>query len=129
MTTVTNAMQLVAQARANIQEIKPAQLAEILTNSPTIIDVREPHEFVAGHVPGAVCIPRGVLEFQVDAHPAVNCEQDAALVDKNQTLYIYCLTGGRSALAAESLQKMGYSNVTSVEGGWKAWSEQKMPTA
>ncbi len=129
MSTFTTAQQLVADARSRIREIEPEQMAEKLAENPTIIDVREPHEFVSGHIPGAVCIPRGVLEFQVDAHPAVNGEQDPALVDKNQPLYIYCLTGGRAALAADSLQRMGYTNVTSIAGGWKAWSEKKLPSA
>ncbi|MGV6852329.1 MAG: rhodanese-like domain-containing protein [bacterium] len=124
------AMRLVAEARQNITEISPQDMANKLGQKDfALIDVREPHEFVAGHLPGAVCIPRGVLEFQVDAHPAVNGEQDSSLVDRDRELIIYCLTGGRAALAAESLQKMGYTNVKSIAGGWKIWTESKLPTA
>ncbi len=124
------AMRLVADARQNITEISAEQMQNKLDESGyALIDVREPHEFVSGHLPGASCIPRGVLEFQVDAHPAVNGEQDISLLDRDRELIIYCLTGGRAALAAESLQKMGYSNVKSIAGGWKAWTEAKLPTA
>lgn len=79
-----------------------------------LIDVRENDEFRGGHIPGARGIGRGVLEYHI--HDEVP--------DANREIVLYCRGGNRSALAADSLQKMGYSNVHSMTGGWRAWAEK-----
>lgn len=109
------AMDLVAAAKRQIREIEPAQ-ASALIGKTLILDVREPSEYAAGCLPGAINIPRGVLEFKIHGHPAFQHQQDAEIL-------VYCLTGGRSALAAETLQKLGYANPLSLAGGFKAWQE------
>jgi len=116
--------QLVAEAKARIREIDAAELASLQARGVPVIDVREPAEFGAGHVPGAVSIPRGVLEFEVDGHPAVNCERDPALAHRDQPVVLYCRSGGRSALAAEALMRLGFVQPLSLAGGFMAWSEQ-----
>lgn len=115
------AADLVADARRQIREIRPGQLAS-QANDCILIDVREPAEFETGHIAGAINIPRGVLEFQVDAHPAVANVGDPALSHKEQPVVVYCRTGGRSALAALNLQRMGFSDVRSIAGGVTDWA-------
>lgn len=113
------AQDLVAAAKQQISEVDVAAARERLTTN-LILDVREPNEFAAGHLPGAVNIPRGVLEFQIGGHPAFQGKQQAPTV-------VYCQGGGRSALATQVLQQMGYSAVVSMAGGFKAWAESGLP--
>jgi rhodanese-related sulfurtransferase len=115
------ANELVAQAKAKIKEVTVEELKQSMATMPIIIDVREPEEYAAGHIYGAINIPRGVLEFQVEGHPAVAQKLAPELQIKDAEIFLYCRTGGRSALAAESLQKMGFKNVRSVAGGFLAW--------
>ena len=100
--------ELVAAARAAIQEIDGDQLLQLQATGTPVVDVREPAEFAAGHLPGAVNIPRGVLEFEVDGHPAVNGVKDPALAHRESAIVVYCRSGGRSALAAEALKRLGF---------------------
>lgn len=120
------AAELVADARRQIREISPSEFAADTLGS-VLIDVREPAEFETGHIASAVNIPRGVLEFQVDAHPAVANVSDPALSHKEQPLVVYCRTGGRSALAALNLQRMGFTDVRSVAGGITEWANAGLP--
>jgi rhodanese-related sulfurtransferase len=113
------AMDLVAAAKQQIREISPTE-AQALLGKARILDVREPAEFAAGKLPGAVNIPRGVLEFQIGNHPTFTGAQDAELL-------VYCLSGGRSALAVEALQKLGYGKAVSLAGGFKSWSDAGLP--
>jgi rhodanese-related sulfurtransferase len=113
------AMDLVAAAKRQIKEIEPAQ-ALPLVGKVLILDVREPDEYAAGCLPGAVNIPRGVLEFKIDTHPTFRDQQEADIL-------VHCQSGGRSALAAEVLQKLGYTKVISLAGGFKAWQEAGGP--
>ena len=92
-----------------------------------MVDVREPAEFETGYIPGSINIPRGVLEFQVDAHPAVANVSDEALSHKERPIVVVCRTGGRAALSAVNLQRLGFSNVRSITGGVIAWGEAGMP--
>lgn len=117
------AQDLVAQARAVVEEIDPARLRALQAAGTPVIDVREPQEFAEGHLPGAVNIPRGVLEFQVDGHPAVNAKTDPTLSHRREAVILYCRTGGRSALAAEALKRMGFERPLSLAGGWLHWVE------
>ena len=82
-----------------------------------LIDVREESEFAAGHVPGAVHIGKGVIERDIEAK----------VPDAATPLVLYCGGGFRSALAADALQKMGYTNVISMDGGWRSWTEKGQP--
>ena len=116
--------QLVAEARARIREIDPADLRALQARGVPVIDVREPAEYAAGHVPGAASIPRGVLEFEVDGHPAVNGTRDPALAHRDQPVVLYCRSGGRSALAAEALLRLGFAEPLSLAGGFMAWTAQ-----
>jgi rhodanese-related sulfurtransferase len=112
-------MDLVNAAKQHIREITPAEAGSLL-DKKKILDVREPAEYAAGRLPGAINIPRGVLEFQIGTHPAF-------VGDRNAEIIVYCLSGGRSALAVESLQKLGYGQAVSLAGGFKAWSEAGQP--
>jgi rhodanese-related sulfurtransferase len=109
------AMDLVTQAKKHIVEIDITAAKNALEAS-LILDVREPAEYAAGHLPGAFNIPRGVLEFKIDSHPDFQNKHDAHII-------VYCQTGGRSALATEALNKMGFNNAVSMAGGFKAWTE------
>ncbi|MFC7301778.1 rhodanese-like domain-containing protein [Cognatiluteimonas weifangensis] len=120
------AADLVAQARARIREIAP-QALHAQPQPSVLIDVREPAEFQTGHLAGAVNIPRGVLEFQVEAHPAVANVSDPALAHKTQAIVLYCRTGGRAALAALSLQQMGFTQACSLAGGIDGWIAAGLP--
>ncbi len=114
------AMELVQEAKAEIREMDLHQAHDKHQSEQTaIIDVRETHEFAGGHIPGAHHISRGMLEFKADSHPA--------LKDKNQEILVYCKTGGRAALAAHQLKKMGYTNVHSIQGGMDAWTKAEHP--
>lgn len=110
---------LVDAARRQVREISAAGLPGELKANPqaALIDVREESEFAAGRIRGAEHLGKGVIERDIEArHP-----------DKDQPLYLYCGGGYRSALAALNLQQMGYTRVTSVDGGWKALKDL-MPT-
>ena len=126
MTRTLTASDLVAEARAQVREIEPTAFAAH-RGAVVVIDVREPAEFETGHIPGSINIPRGVLEFQVDAHPAVAHVGDPALSHQERPLVVVCRTGGRAALAAANLQRMGFVDVRSIAGGVNAWGEAGLP--
>ena len=103
---------LVNDARTRVKEVDASEMPEILKKDPKakLIDTREESEFAAGHVEGAEWIGKGVIERDIESlHP-----------DKAEPLYLYCGGGFRSVLAAEILQRMGYTTVYSVDGGWRA---------
>lgn len=114
-----SAMDFVAEARQQVSETDHAGVESLMNDACVILDVREPAEFEAGHLPGAVNIPRGVLEFRIAQHPATADAAGAYLV--------YCKNGGRSVLACQTLQRMGYDKVRSVSGGFDAWAEAGRP--
>ena len=115
--------ELVAAARSRIREV---EAGDCLAGVALVVDVREPAEFAQGHLPGAVNLPRGVLEFQIRAHPAIagRTTGSSAL-----PLLLYCLTGGRSALAADSLGQLGFEDVRSLAGGLQAWRNAGLPVS
>jgi rhodanese-related sulfurtransferase len=113
---------LVAEARSQITEVSPEALAAEDPGGYALIDVREPAEYLSGHIAGALHIPRGVLEFQIEANPAVACVTEPALALRERPIVLYCRTGGRSALAAQSLQNLGFTRVRSLAGGITAWT-------
>ncbi|WP_019601019.1 rhodanese-like domain-containing protein [Teredinibacter turnerae] len=104
---------LVAEAKAEIKELSLEESVLALKDADFVIDVREPDEFRAGHLPGAINIPRGLLEFKLSA--------DAPLENREAKFIIYCKTSGRAALAASSMKSMGYQQVKSIAGGYDAW--------
>lgn len=114
-----NAHDLVAEAKALIREVSLEQADAAIRDAAALIDVREPEEFQAGHLPGAMNIPRGVLEFRLSAMPELEA--------RDLPLLIYCKTSGRAALAARSLQEMGYLQVQSLAGGFDAWQAAGKP--
>ena len=113
---------LVAAAKARIREIDHAELETLRAKGAPLVDVREPGEFADGRIPGAVNIPRGVLEFEVDGHPAVNCIKDPALSHRELPVILSCRSGARSALAAAALKDLGFSEPVSLAGGFMGWT-------
>ena len=113
-------LQIVEQARSRIPECSATELKGMLEDgSPlVVIDVRERHEFEAGHLEGSVHIGKGVLERDIEKHGLAD---DARLV-------LYCGGGFRSAIAAQSLKQMGFSNASSLWGGWRAIVAENLPT-
>jgi rhodanese-related sulfurtransferase len=112
------AQQMLSQAKDNIAVVTPAQAKMNFDQGGYLfIDVRDPNEYKMGHIPNAVNISRGLLEFRIASQ----------VPDKNAKLVVYCKTGGRSALATETLGSMGYVNVASMDGGWEAWSKDGYP--
>lgn len=111
--------QLVTEAKSQIREIAAAEAAQLLHQGALCLDVREIGEHEIERLPGAINIPRGVLEFRIGEHPA--------FADKSRTLLVYCKTGGRSALAALNLQRLGYHGVISLAGGIETWRNQGLP--
>jgi rhodanese-related sulfurtransferase len=83
-----------------------------------LVDVREESEWARGHIPNAVHLGKGIIERDIEK----------AIPDKSATVVLYCGGGFRSALAADNLQKMGYSNVISMDGGWREWTQAGFPT-
>ena len=128
MKMMKTAEQLIQNAKIRIHEVGVDELFEAMKNHKTIlIDVREPDEFQAAAIDRAVNYPRGVLEMRIHQHPLAShhCDALQALEHlKDQTIYLICGTGGRSALAADTLQHMGFTQVKSVQGGYRAWLEQ-----
>lgn len=114
-----SAHDLVASAKSNIREVSVDQADGALKAADLVIDVREADEYQAGHIPGAVNIPRGLLEFKLDTDPTLNA--------RNLKLVVYCKTSGRAALSAQSLKEMGYLDVSSIAGGFDAWAEAGKP--
>lgn len=103
-------------AKSKIQEITNEHLKSRMgtPDAPVLIDVREDHEWAKGHIPGAVHLGRGILERDIEAlYP-----------DFSSTIVLYCGGGFRSALAADSIQKMGYTNVKSLAGGYSGWTDK-----
>ncbi len=107
--------QMVKASKEGLTEIKPTDLESLMKKKAKfiLVDVREPQEFKAGNIPGSVNIPRGLLEFKITKQ----------YPDKAANIILYCKSGGRAALAAESLRRIKYNNVKSIVGGWEAWSE------
>lgn len=113
----TRTEDLVVYAKQHIVEIDVSKARQLLaTANITLVDTREESEFAAGHIDGAILLPRGVLEFKLGQYPE--------LADRSRTILIYCRSGGRSALAAQTLQQLGYTQVLSMAGGYEAWQQQ-----
>ncbi len=112
---------LVNAARAGVKEcsVEEARARLASVHPLYFIDVREDHEYAAGHAAGAKHLSKGIVERDIEI----------AVPDKGAEVILYCGGGFRSVLVADTLQKMGYTNVTSMDGGWRAWNEAGAPTA
>ena len=110
---------LVNDAKSRIRETDVEGYMEMLARGekPALIDVREDHEFGAAHVKGAVHLSKGIIERDIEAK----------FPDKDTTLVLYCGGGFRSALVADALGKMGYTQAISLDGGWRALKESGLP--
>lgn len=116
--------EIVAAAKAGIENLRPGELAaELRGGDVLLIDVREPDEVSSAVIPGAIVVPRGMLEFRAD--PATPHHLEAFAPDRR--VIVYCAAGSRSALAARSLQQLGYSDVAHLDGGFTAWVEDGHP--
>lgn len=103
---------IVRDAKSRIREVQPAEVKTMLEQGEkrVFLDVREPNEFNLGHLPGAVHVPRGSLELRIEA-----------AVPREARIVVYCSAGLRSAMAADTLQEMGYGDVVSMAGGWREY--------
>jgi len=114
-----SAQDLIGEARRAINTITVGEAKRLLDSGDYMfIDVREPDEFKMGHIPGAVNIPRGLLEFRIGGQ----------VPGKNAKIVVYCKSGGRSSLATYTVKvKMGYVNALNMAGGWDAWLKAGYP--
>lgn len=112
-------LKLVQDSKARVKEVSVQQVREKLARKEPFhfVDVREESEWAAGHIKGAVHLGKGILERDVEKQ----------IPDLSAPIILYCGGGFRSALAADNLQKMGYRNVLSMDGGWSAWVESGGP--
>jgi len=113
-------LKLVKDAKSRVQEVGFREIKRRLDAREKIVlvDVREDSEWAQGHLPGATHLGKGVIERDVERF----------FPDKEDPLVLYCGGGYRSALAGDSLQKMGYTKVISMDGGWRAWVQAGYPT-
>jgi rhodanese-related sulfurtransferase len=113
-------LRLVRDAKTRIKEEDFREIKKKLDagEKMTLVDTREDNEWARGHIPNALHLGKGVIERDIEK----------AIPDKGTTLVLYCGGGYRSALAADNLQKMGYRNVISMDGGWRGWTEAGFPT-
>jgi rhodanese-related sulfurtransferase len=108
-------LNLVNDAKTRVREISVAETQQRMraNNDAILIDVREDNEWDAAHAAGAIHLGKGIIERDIER----------TVPDQNTELILYCGGGYRSALATDALQKMGYTNVFSMDGGWRAWQE------
>jgi rhodanese-related sulfurtransferase len=110
-------LKLVDDAKSRVKQVNIEQYKSMPSESHILIDVREDNEWSAGHAKGAVHLSKGIIERDVETE----------IPDKSQKLVLYCGGGFRSALAGDALQQMGYKNVISLDGGWRAWNQAGLP--
>ena len=114
-------LKLVKDAKTRIRETNVAAVKQRLDAGEKLllVDTREESEWARGHLPGAIHLSKGIIERDIEK----------TVPDKSAEIILYCGGGFRSALAADNLQKMGYTSVVSMDGGWRAWNESRYPTA
>ena len=111
-------LKLVDDVRSRVREVSIDDALARQAQGAHLVDVREDGEWAAGHAAGATHLGKGVIERDIEAR----------IPDRDAEVVLYCGGGYRSALAADALQRMGYVNVVSVAGGWRAWQEAGAPT-
>jgi len=109
---------IVNDAKSRIRQVTIDQYQQMRSTEHVLIDTREDGEWAQGHAAGAVHLGKGIIERDIET----------TVPDRSTTVVLYCGGGYRSALAADALQKMGYTNVASLDGGWRAWTEAGLPT-
>jgi rhodanese-related sulfurtransferase len=121
--------EMVEKAIANVEAVSAQSVRAGLDSGEVdlVIDVREPDEWGAGHIPGAINVPRGMLELRAD--PASPAADPTLSANKDARVVVYCLKapGARSLLAAQTLGAMGYSNVAAMRGGFEEWRAKQLP--
>ncbi len=112
-------LKLVDEAKTHIRQLNPETVKKRLDQGDSflLVDTREDREWDQGHIVGAIHIGRGIIERDIELH----------VPDKNTEIILYCGGGYRSALAADNLGKMGYTNVSSMDGGWRRWKSLGYP--
>jgi rhodanese-related sulfurtransferase len=110
-------LKLVEEVKPRVREVSVADTQQKMKSGIAVFDVREDLEYAAGHARGARHLSKGIIERDIET----------TVPDKNAEVILYCGGGFRSALAADALQKMGYTNVWSMAGGWRAWNEAGAP--
>lgn len=124
--SVKTAAQMVADARASIDNLTPDQVeAELASGHAVLVDVRDADERAAGAIPGSLHAPRGKLEFLAD--PASPMHKPG--LEPERRVILHCASGGRSALSAMTLRQLGYTDVAHLEGGMRAWLAAGKPVA
>ena len=120
-----SATQMVAEAKRRVTNLTVEDVAaELDAGDPLIVDIREPSEREQhGSIPGAIAAPRGMLEFYADPTSPYHLPE----LEPNRRVILHCAAGGRSALAADTLQQMGYSDVAHLDGGFTAWKQAGRP--
>ncbi len=119
------AAQMVQEAKQRVENLTVEQVAaELEQENALLVDLREPNELEQGVIPGAVSAPRGMLEFYADPTSPYHRNE----FDPGRRVILHCAAGSRSALAADTLQQMGYTNVAHLDGGLKAWTAAGRPT-
>jgi rhodanese-related sulfurtransferase len=113
-------LKLVQDAKKHVKETNVPDVKKRIDAGEKLllVDVREDNEWAKGHLPGAVHLGKGIIERDIEQR----------VPDTGAKLILYCGGGFRSAIAAENLQKMGYANVESMDGGWKGWLDAGLPT-
>jgi rhodanese-related sulfurtransferase len=112
-------LNLVNDAKSRVKEAKHTEIKKRLDagEKMILVDTREDLEWANGHLPGAIHLSKGVIERDIEK----------TIPDHNAPIVLYCGGGFRSALAADNLKKMGYTNVISMDGGWRGWNESNFP--
>lgn len=118
--------QLVEEAAARVEELNPIECQRWMAAKPhaVVVDIREPNEYREGAIPGAIHVPRGVIDLLAD-HEYL--ERDVRLQDRDRPILLYCRSGLRSVLAADVLQRMGFTEVVSMAGGITDWKLVNLP--
>ena len=114
-------LKIANEAKSRIDECTPSDVRRMMSEKESfeLIDVREESEFLQGHIPGARHLGKGIIERDIETQ----------IPDRARRIVLYCGGGFRSALAADALQRMDYTNVVSMDGGWRGWNEAGYATA
>lgn len=126
---IISGRQLIDNVRAKIKEVSISHIFDVIDNDIILIDIREPDEWGLGSIKEALKIPRGVLETKLHEIPKVAQRLSPLESLAGYDIYLICRSGARSVLAAESLQRLGYTKVYSVSGGFEAWKGAGYPVS
>ncbi len=120
MAHATKFLAIVNDSKKRVKETNVADVKRRMDAGEkfVLVDVREESEWAGGHLPGAIHLGKGIIERDIESK----------VPDTGTKLILYCGGGFRSALSADNLQKMGYTNVESMDGGWKGWTSAGLPT-